>query len=212
MSDPRFSFAHCAGPLPKPAGTSRFRIKGEFYRHLKELVDHAESRGGRFAELLEAGRLTSFARQKFLASDFYDCLPFPRIVMAAARVLDKDVRELTHRMGEASWERQRHGVYGGVLTTMTVHNLARRFPVATLHMYDFGPVVAREAHGHVQLIREGVPACISEWWCRNAPPFLAGPLRANGARGLKLGWHMAPSGVSDGVPLVTTTFDVRWAA
>ncbi|MFO0686700.1 MAG: hypothetical protein U0234_31855 [Sandaracinus sp.] len=210
MSDARFVFTHCAGPLPKPAGTSPFRIKGEFYRHLSELVHHADSRGNRLTELFEAEGLTSFARQPFLASHFYDCLPFPRIVMAAARVLDKDVRELTQRMGEASWERQRHGVYGGVLTSMSVHNLARRFPAATSHMYDFGPVEARESPGHVQLIREGVPACVGEWWCRIATPFLAGPLRANGAQGLDISWRMTPSDVSDGVPLITSTFDVRW--
>lgn len=206
----RHVFLHCDSPLPMAPGTSPYRIKGEFYRHLSELLAHLDERSRSTVDrALQNDRLLLFARQEFLASRMYDCLPFPRIVMAASRVVNMHVHELVQRMGESSWERQRRGVYSGVIGTMTIDNLARRFPAAALHMYDFGPVRAREEPGHVELTRD-VPACIAEWWCRITVPFVSGPLRANGARGLDVTFALGPPYLHAQIPFVRCRLDVRW--
>ena len=40
----RHVFLHCDSPLPMAPGTSPYRIKGEFYRHLSELLAHLDER------------------------------------------------------------------------------------------------------------------------------------------------------------------------
>jgi hypothetical protein len=38
------SFLHCEGALPCPAGTSAYRIKGEFWRQMALVIAHNDGR------------------------------------------------------------------------------------------------------------------------------------------------------------------------
>jgi hypothetical protein len=106
-------FLYCDEPLPCAAGSSPFRIKGEFWRQTANVIAYNDTKtGGGVMRVLEREGLTEFARQDFLASTFYDVLPMPRVVMAVAEARGRDLRELTTKMGRASAESQLSGVYG----------------------------------------------------------------------------------------------------
>jgi hypothetical protein len=206
------SFRYCEEPLPCPAGSSPFRIKGEFWRQVGSVIAHNDGKsGGGVTRVLEREGVAEFASQAFLASSLYDVLPMPRVVMAVAEARGRDLRELTAKMGRASAEAQMSGVYGNLLRAVTPDNFASRFGPTVTYFYDFAPMSGEDLPGGgARLFRDGVPLCIAEWWSLVTGQFAEVVLSAHGARGIGLDWTIAPTVVDRGVPCGTVTGDVRW--
>lgn len=208
------SFLHCDEPLPVAAGSSPFRIKGEFWRQTAGVIAYNDSKtGGGVTRLLEREGIAEFATQSFLASSLYDVLPMPRVVMAVAEARGRDLRELTEKMGRASAESQMSGVYGNLLRAVTPDNFAARFGPTITYFYDFAPLTGEDLPGGgVRLFRDGVPLCVAEWWSLVTGQFAEVVLAGHGARRVKIDWKIEPTGVERGVPCGTVTGDVRWTA
>ena len=206
------SFLHCDGPLPSPAGTSAFRIKGEFWRQMALVIAHNDARtGGAVTSLLAREGLAEFAAQPFLASSLYDVLPMPRGVMAVAEARGRDLRELTAKMGRASADAQMSGVYGNLLRAVTPDNFAARFGPTITYFYDFAPLTGEpQDGGGARLFRDGVPLCVAEWWSIVTGQFVEVVLTGHGATRVRVSWTIAPTGVERDVPCGTVTGDVRW--
>lgn len=206
-------FLYCEGPLPVPPGTSPFLIKGEFYRQMAPSVLHHDAQsGGEVSRIVEREGLMKFWTQPFLSSVMYDALPLPRLVMAIAEARQRDVRELTERMGKAAVEQQMNGVYANLLRPINPANFCGRFEQLIKHFYNFGPLTATPIPGGARVVREGVPLCIAEWWSLVTRAFAEVPLTSQGATDLTLDWRVAPQRSEGGVHLGTVIWDVRWTA
>ena len=204
-------FLYCEGPLPQAPGTSPFQIKGEFYRQMGSTVQHHDSQSaGEVLRLFERDGLASFWAQPFLSSALYDALPLPRMVMAIAEARQRDVRDLTVKMGRAAVEAQMDGVYANLLRPIGPQNFCGRFEQAIKHFYNFGPLTATEVEGGARVVREGVPLCLAEWWSLITRAFAEVPLMAQGASDVTVEWRVAPSGRDRGVQVGTVIWDVRW--
>ena len=204
-------FLYCEGPLPQAPGTSPFQIKGEFYRQMASTVQYHDSQcDGGVLRTFEREGLTAFWTQPFLSSVFYDALPLPRMVMAIAEARERDVRELTLKMGRLAVEGQMNGVYANLLRPIGPQNFCGRFEAAIKHFYNFGPMTAIEVEGGARVVREGMPLCLAEWWSLITRGFAEVPLMAQGASDVTVEWRVAPSGRDRGVQIGTVIWDVRW--
>ena len=209
-----YAYEHCRGPLPVPAGTSRFCIKGDFYRHMAETIVHLDAKtSGGLSALLAREGLRDFMTQQFLATSFYDNLPLPRLTMCIAEVTQRDVFALTTKMGESSAERSMSGVYNRLLAPLTTTTFHRHFPGVISFFYNYAPLtVTLAADGKsAELVRKDLPLAVAEWWCLVSVPFVKMPLEKNGAVGVDVKWRVAPSKAAGAVPLGDATWAVTWA-
>ena len=204
-------FLYCEGPLPQPPGTSPFQIKGEFYRQMAPAITYHDSQcDGEVMRVFAREGLAEFWGQSFLSSVLYDALPLPRMVMAIAEARQRDVRDLTVKMGKAAVEAQMNGVYANLLRPIGPQNFCGRFEQAIRHFYNFGPLTATEVDGGARVVREGVPLCMVEWWSLISRGFAEVPLVAQGASDVTVEWRVVPSGRDRGVVCGTVIWDVRW--
>ena len=208
------SFLHCEGALPCPAGTSPYRVKGEYWRQMATAISHHDGRtNGGVTRVLEREGIAEFATRSFLTPSLYDVLPMPRVVMAVAEARSRDLRELTAKMGRASAESQMSGVYGNLMRAVTPDNFAARFGSTITYFYDFAPLTGEDLPGGgARLFCDGVPLCVAEWWSIVTGQFVEVVLTGQGARRVEVDWRIAPAGVDRGVPCGTVTGDVRWTA
>jgi len=206
------TFLHCADPLPCPAGTSPYRVKGEFWRQIAAAISHNDERtNGGVTRVLEREGIGEFATRFFLTSSLYDVLPMPRVVMAVAEARSRDLRELTAKMGRVSAESQMSGVYGTLLRAVTPENFAARFGSTITYFYNFVPLTGENLPGGgVRLFCDGVPLCVAEWWSIVTGQFVDVVLTGHGARRVEVDWRIAATGVEGGVPCGTVTGEVRW--
>jgi len=206
-------FLYCEGPLPHAAGTSPFQIKGEFYRQMAPSILHHDTQSaGEVTRLLGREGLAAFWAEPFLSSAMYDVLPLPRLVMAIAEARQRDVRDLTVKMGKAAVEGQMNGVYANLLRAIGPHNFCGRFEQLIKHFYNFGPLTATPVEGGARVVRDGVPLCVAEWWSLVTRAFAEVPLVAQGATDVSVEWRVAPTGQDRGVHCGTVIWDVRWKA
>jgi hypothetical protein len=138
-----------------------------------------------------------------------DALPF-RILRPAPS--STSGHELTTRLGRAAVEGQMKGVYAGFLLRLTTENFVQRFDQVINHFYDFAPVSVTGDGRGARLVRKGIPLCVAEWWSLVTVPFVQVPLRANGARDVKVEWRIAPTGLLRGVAVGEVVWDVGWAS
>ena len=208
----RTRFKYCDEPLPFPPGESPFHIKGEFYRQLVESLSFYDARSqGGVSRVLEREGLKEFAGQAVLSSAFYDVLPLPRMVMAVAEARGKDVRDLTAGMAKGAVEGQMKGVYARLLTKLTPDLFCQRFPQVVQYFYDFGSLAVTPAESGADMLRTGLPQCISEWWCLATVPFIEMPLTAAGAHDVAVRFRTEPRGLDRGVEVCDAIGEVRWA-
>lgn len=211
MSSVAIRFLYCEGPLPHAPGTSPFQIKGEFYRQTSVSMQHHDEKSeGAVGRILAREGLTEFFAQPFLSSVLYDALPMPRLVMAIAEARNRDVRELTARMGRAAVEAQMNGVYANMLRAITLPNFCPRFEQLIRQFYNFGPLTATPIENGARVVREGVPLCMTEWWSLVTRAFAEIPLTAQGVTDIVVDWRVTPSVMDRGVPCGTVIWDVRW--
>lgn len=205
----------CGVPLPIPAGKSPYRIKGEFYRHLGVTIAKVDAKsGGALKKAFMRDGLDAFERQPFLSGSLYDNLPLPRMVMCLAEVMNRDVVELTTKMGRTAGEAQMKGVYQSLLKDMTIEAFGAEFEKLLRFFYDYGPVTVTHESGAraLRVVRTEVPLAVIEWWCLVSIPFMQVALEANGMKGFEAKWKVNVTAATAAIPLGTATWDVTWTA
>jgi len=200
-------------PLPRPAGTSPFQIKGLPYRGLAYFATRM-LRGGldELAEAIDDPSLREFVRQPFLASSRYDVLPFRPLVATLARLLGQPFVDLTRETSaaQARYDARTlfHQMFGGA-TLDNWHERALRFGV---QYHTFGRFEGtREAPGVVLTVHEGVPEYLAPWYAPMQAVYAEETVRFLGGKSVKsemLPWQ--PFGEVDGLPTLITGSRIRW--
>jgi hypothetical protein len=198
VPDPRV-FEYCETPPPFLPGTSPFHIKGQFYIQAMRALSRLE----RPLDGLLPEDLKAFCAQEFLASQWYDVLPFPRLAMIEAAARACDVRDLTRRQAHRAAEHGLRGVYRFFLPLVlpqdfALRSLGARMVSAIKQFYDFGPAAVIEpSDSHTLTIeRRDVPLCMIEWWSINASGYAEKALALCGVKELTLSYRYEESGVA----------------
>lgn len=208
----RFVYDFCDTPLPLPAGTSPFHIKGEFYRHTQRAFQKLNAAGkGDVLARCDAD-VRAFAEQSFLSFDWYDLLPFPRLGMAEAEVLGRDLREHTYETARRSAEHTTKGIYKLIMKLMSAQSLASKVVRAVGQFYDFSPAtIVSEGKTAAVIERKGVPLCVVEWWCIVTRAYIEVPLRASGITSPRIAHRYSSTGVVDrAVPVGDAILEIAW--
>lgn len=198
-------FEYCDGPLPFPPGQSPFHIKGQFYLQAMRALQRCDKP----LEALLPDDLRTFCTQEFLASQWYDVLPFPRLAMIEAGARGEgDVREFTRQQAHRAAEHGLKGVYRLFLPLVlpqgfALRSLGARMVRAIQQFYDFGPAAMVEPSGpHTLTIeRRDVPLCMIEWWSINATGYAEKALILAGVKQPSLTYRYEETGGAHGVPL-----------
>lgn len=123
--------------MVRAPSTSGFHMKGNAYRSLQEYVE-AWLPGGNAAL---AGHLSkpvrAFFEQAFIAGGWYDVLPIDEITRTMARLLGLPHEELCKRFGQATLDRDKGGIYRGLLKLASPDLLVRSLPYTTKRYFDF---------------------------------------------------------------------------
>jgi tRNA A-37 threonylcarbamoyl transferase component Bud32 len=202
-------------PLPRPAGTSPFQIKGLPYRGLSRFIGRVLPGGlDELVDALEEPSLRTFVRQPFLASSRYDVLPIRPLLAVLARLLGRPFIELTRETAAAQARYDARTVFRQMFGGATLddwHERATRFGA---QYYTFGRFEGkREGPGVALTIHEGVPEYLAPWYGPMQAAYAEETIRVLGGKNVKgeaLPWHR--SGELDGLVLVTTCTRTRWDA
>jgi hypothetical protein len=199
--DPRV-FEYCDAPPPFPPGQSPFHIKGQFYIQAMRALQRIDKP----LDALLPEDLRAFCSQVFLASQWYDVLPFPRLAMIEAGARDCDVRELTRQQAHRAAEHGLKGVYRLFLPLVVpqqiaMRSLGTRMVSAIKQFYDFGPAAVIEPSGSHTLTIERceVPLCMIEWWSINATGYAEKALTLAGVKQPTLTYRYEETGLAHGV-------------
>jgi hypothetical protein len=203
MADPRV-FEYCDAPPPFAPGKSPFHIKGQFYIQAMRALQRLDKP---LAALLPE-ELQAFCSQEFLASQWYDVLPFPRLAMIEAGARECDVRELTRQQAHRAAEHGLKGVYRLFLPLVlpqdfALRTIGARMVSAIKQFYDFGPAaVVEPSDSHTLTIeRQDVPLCMIEWWSINATGYAERALMLAGLKEPRLAYRYEKTGLSHAVPV-----------
>ncbi len=149
--------------------------------------------------------LRAFCAQEFLASQWYDVLPFPRLAMIEAGARGVDVRALTREQAQRAAEHGLKGIYRLFLPVvpqgMALRSLGARMVSAIKQFYDFGPAAVVEPSGsHVLTVeRRDVPLVMIEWWSVNAVGYAEKALLLAGVDAPRLAFRYEETGADRGV-------------
>jgi len=200
-------------PLPCPAGTSPFFIKGLPYRGFVYFASRSLSRGlGELCDALEDAELADFIRQPFLASSRYDLLPLRPLTAALARLLDRDFDELVADTAAAQARYDARTVFRRMFAGATLDDWHERIARFGAQYYGFGHSEGiREERGVVISRHVGVPEYMTPWF---------GPMQAAYGResarilgGKDVTAELLPFAASDpvdGLRTVTSQVRVTW--
>ncbi|EYF00249.1 hypothetical protein [Chondromyces apiculatus] len=176
-------------PLPVPAGTSYFHIKGSFYAGILARVDR-EIPGGMarlLDELPEPSLRTFFSRGLFLASAWYDALPVVPLAATLAR-LDGRTFEAQVRFGM----RRRavediRGVYRALFKLATPQLVAPRLVRGVSKYLSFGHAENMEVHsGWLTATSQGIPGYMLSAYITSADEFSKVALELSGAKEVRI--------------------------
>jgi hypothetical protein len=192
-------FEYCAGPPPVEFGKSPFHIKGQFYLQALRALE-------RVPNVRLSPELRAFTAQKFLASGWYDVLPFPWLEMAQAEALGKDVREVTREQAHRAAQHALRGVYRLFVPlllpqSIAMRTLGERMCSGIGQFYDFAPakmIDPSDSH-NLTIERIGVPMCIAEWYAINASNFMEVGLGLAGVKKLSVSYEYRESGSAHGI-------------
>jgi hypothetical protein len=211
--DPRV-FEYCETPPPFAPGESPFHIKGQFYIQAMRALARLDTP----VEALLPDDLRAFCGQHFLASQWYDVLPFPRLAMIEAGARNCDVRDLTRQQAHRAAEHGLKGVYRLFLPLVlpqdiALRGLGGRMVSAIKQFYDFGPAAVVEPTDSQTLTieRREVPLCMIEWWSINAAGYAERALVLAGLKPPALEYRYAQTGTIDAVPVGRVVITVHRA-
>ncbi|HEY6458910.1 MAG TPA: serine/threonine-protein kinase [Polyangiaceae bacterium] len=200
-------------PLPRPAGTSPFQIKGIPYRVLAYLVSRALPGGLEdLCDAIDDATLREFVRQPFLASSRYDVLPIRPLMVTLAHLLGRSFLDLllTSTVAQARYDYRtvfRHMMGGATLDDW--HERSSRFGT---QYYTFGRFDSeRVTPGVVVMRHHGVPEYLAPWYAPMQAAYAEETVRLLGGRDVRsdiLGWESHEP--LDGLPTLVTGSKILW--
>lgn len=201
------------GPLPVPAGTSPFHVKGLAYRGYEAYVKHNVGGGmERVCRDIGDARLRQFLMQPFMAGCWYDILPVVPLSAALAAVMRTTVEDFMRRSA------RRQALYD----TQTVHkrfynghkpgDLMAMMGRIFMQYTDFGSsevVHAQEGQGVVS--RTGVPVYLLPWFMPMNEAYIEAALGIMGSERPRVRGQVLPKdGEVGGMATVTVRFRMVW--
>ena len=200
-------------PLPRPAGTSPFQIKGLPYRGFASFVSRVLPGGvDELADALDNPSLGEFLRQPFLASSRYDVLPLRPLVAAVARITGQPFADLVRATTSAQARYDARTVFRSLFGSATLDDWHERTTRFGSQYYTFGRFEGvREGQCQVRTTHEGVPEYLAPWYAPMQAAYAEEIVRFLGGKGVTsevLPWR--PAAPLDGLPTVITGTRVRW--
>ena len=202
-------------PLPCPAGTSPFTIKGLPYRGFVYFASQALPRGlEALHDALEDDALREFLVQPFLASSRYDVLPIRPLTAQVARLLGMGFDELCFQGAAAQVRYDARTVFKNLFGGATLANWHERALRHSAQYYGFGQyAVDREDETSVVMRHIGVPEYLAPWYGPMQRGYASETVRILGGTEVEaetLPWVPGPD--AHGFPTVTTATRVTWSA
>jgi serine/threonine-protein kinase len=200
-------------PLPCPAGTSPFRIKGLAYRGFLHMVNRTLPGGlGAFCDALEDPSLRPFLTQPFLATARYDVLPFVPLFATFARLVGREFAEVVAAATRAQCRYDARTVYRMIFSGDRVEDIAERLSRFCTQYYDFGRYhgsVPQE--GRLVLLYEEIPEYLMTWYSPMHLTYTRETARVIGAGELRmLVETKTPAGKRGDFPLVSIRSELAW--
>jgi serine/threonine protein kinase len=200
-------------PLPCPAGTSPFTIKGLPYRGFVYFASQALPGGlDDLIDALDDEALREFLAQPFLASSRYDVLPIRPLTAVVAQLLGKQFDDLCFSGAAAQVRYDARTVFKNLFGGATLDNWHERALRHSAQYYGFGQYASeREAENTVVLRHIGVPAYLAPWYAPMQRGYTRETVRILGAANVEvetLPWVEGPE--AHGFPTVTTGTRVKW--
>ena len=198
-------------PLPCPAGTSPFHIKGLHYRSFMFHVSRTVGTEA-FVEKLEDESLVRFVNQPFLATRRYDVLPFVPLFATLARMLGAPFEALLRTSTAAQVRYDARTAYKLILDANRPEDIAERVGRFNTQIYDFGKFGAFVPEkNHVTIVFEEIPAYLEPWFAPMHVAYAVESLRLSGAANVVVLSHVAEkAGARGGFPLRTYRTALRW--
>jgi serine/threonine protein kinase len=198
-------------PLPCPAGSGPFHIKGLHYRSFMFHVSRTVGLEA-FLEKLEDESLVKFVSQPFLASRRYDIFPFVPLFATLAGVLGLSLDTLIRTSTAAQVRYDAKTAYKLILDANRPEDIADRVGRFNSHIYDFGKYSALVPDkNHVTIVFEQIPAYLEPWFESMHVVYAIESLRLSGASDVVVVSHQGEkAGTSSGYPLRTYRTTLRW--
>lgn len=199
-------------PLPIPAGTSKFRMKGVLYRGVVLGIEHRIPGGlDAFAAGLADASLRAFVRQSFLASSFYDALPMLPLMQALAAAANVPFERFVVESGAAQARMDAKGVYRTMLQSDSTDFAARVSRWSQRH-YDFGQAVVEAVRpGNLILHRSGYPTYMLPWFVSSSAEYMAEVARLSGLSAVTVRTYgLGPAGRVGDTPVSSFDTELTW--
>jgi serine/threonine protein kinase len=205
-SSPRWS-----DPLPCPAGTSPFQIKGLHYRSFMLHVGRTVGLEAFLGRLTDES-LVRFVQQPFLATRRYDIFPFVPLFATLARLLGVPLEALIQTSTKAQVRYDARTAYKLILDVSRPEDIADRVGRFNSNLYNYGNYSALlPEKNHVTILFEQIPAYVEPWFEPMHIVYAVESLRLSGARDVTVLSHVAEkAGTRDGYPLRTYRTALRW--
>jgi serine/threonine protein kinase len=199
-------------PLPCPAGSSPFRIKGLPYRGLVHFVERLLPGGlDRLCSELEDPTLREFIRQPFLATSRYDVLPFVPLSATLARLASQPFDAFVRAATEAQARYDARTVYKRLYDGATKQDAAQRIARFEAQYNDFGDFDAWFDGPNVLVLqRSRFPAYLSPWYRVMHPAYTVEATSIIGMPAKATEQAATPAGRRKGLDLVTCRCEVHW--
>lgn len=200
--------------LPKPPGTSSFRVKGLAYRGFfayanKHVADGME----RIWSAMPEPDLRAFFAQPFLAGTLYDVLPVIPLASVIAHIEKVAVDELARRTAKLQAVHDVQGVYKRFVQGRDAASFVPRIPKFIMQYTDFGSVEQTEhREADALFVRTGVPKYIVPWFLPMNEAYMEAVLHYLGSHRARVRGNVGSlsEASSDGLATVTLRFRVQF--
>ncbi len=194
-------------------GRSPFHAKGVLYEGTQTFFE--KNVPGGFARLVETigpGPLADFINRDFIASNWYDVLPAPALIVYEAETMGLSVDEYLHRRTQWQVEQDTGGVYRVLLKVVSARKVADRLPILVSQMFDFCELkVERPADKQRIAHFGGVPETLEPWLRVSLRLYTEHVLTRAGARSVDFQLlDTRPEPPREGVARVRLAFDVTF--
>jgi eukaryotic-like serine/threonine-protein kinase len=206
--------SRAAAPLPCPAGTSPFHIKGLAYRGFVHLVDKVLPGGlDAFTQAVGDESLRPFLRQPFLAAARYDVLPFVPLFATLSQLVGGTFAELVRSATAAQCRYDSRTAYRAIFSSDRVEDIAGRLSRFCTQYYDFGQYEGSVPQpNRLLVIHAEIPEYLYVWHAPMHGAYTEECARILGAREVRTVSHTStPAGRSGAFALVTLRTELAWA-
>lgn len=200
--------------LPRPIGTTSFRVKGHVYQKMKEDME-AGLEGGteRLLERIADESVRTFFRQQFFGGSWYDATPMGPVTHAHARLSGVPLHPFCRERGRIIATQDVPGIYKAILRLFSPETLISRLPRVATFYFSFGKATAEQlGEGRARTSLGGLPYSLAPMLAGVVEGFIAVALEQSGAKGVQVRTLdvVYDGAVTDGVPTAVVRHESSW--